>query len=186
MKSDLKRWLEEVGERCLREVGISKGQIVLDFGSGSGNYTIPAARIVGEEGRVYALDKDRRDLGKLMQKAESEGVKNIERMETSGELKIDLDDESVDVVLLYDILHYYYFPKAGHRRRLLREVYRILKPGALLSVYPTHLESYMHPKLEDVEREIKDAHFRLERECSARVIHEETLEKGLVLNFRKV
>jgi hypothetical protein len=69
---------------------------------------------------------------------------------------------------------------------LLREVYRILKPGALLSVYPTHLESYMHPKLENVEREIKDAHFRLERECSARVIHEETLEKGLVLNFRKV
>jgi precorrin-6B methylase 2 len=73
MKSNLKRWLEEVGERCLREVGISKGQIVLDFGSDSGNYTIPAARIVGEEGRVYALDKDRRDLDKLMQKAESEG-----------------------------------------------------------------------------------------------------------------
>jgi len=185
MKGDLKKWFMEVGERSLRDVGISKGQIVLDFGSGSGNYTIPAARIVGEEGRVYALDKDRRDLDKLMQKAESEGLKNIERMETSGKLKIDLEDESVDVVLLYDILHYYYFPKAGHRRKLLREVYRILKPSALLSVYPTHLESHMHPKLEDVKREINHANFHLERKYSAILIHEKTLEKGQVLNFRK-
>lgn len=182
----MKRWLEEVGERRLREVGIRKGHVVLDFGCGSGNYAIPAARIVGEEGRVYALDKDRRDLDKLMQKAESERLKNVERMETSGELKTNLEDKSVDVVLLYDILHYYYFPKAGDRRRLLREVYRILKPSALLSVYPTHLQSNMQPKLEDVKREIKDANFRLERECSATLIHEETLEKGLVLNFRKV
>ena len=186
MKSDLKRWLEEVGERCLRDVGISKGQIVLDFGSGSGNYAIPAARIVWEEGRVYALDKDRRDLDELMQRAESEGLKNVERIEASGELKIDLEDESVDVVLLYDILHYYYFPRTGDRRKLLHEVYRILKPSALLSVYPTHLQSYMHPKLEDVKREIDNANFRLERECSVILIHEETLEKGLVLNFRKV
>lgn len=182
----MKRWLKEVGERSLRQVGITKGDVVLDFGCGSGNNTIPAARIVGEEGRVYALDKDRRDLDELMQKAESEELKNIERIETSGELKIYLEDESVDVVLLYDILHYYYFPRAGDRRRLLHEVYRILKPGALLSVYPTHLQPYMHPKLEDVKREIKDAYFRLERECSAILIHEETLEKDLVLNFRKV
>jgi ubiquinone/menaquinone biosynthesis C-methylase UbiE len=185
MKGDSKKWLKEVGERSLRQVGINKGDIVLDFGCGSGNYTIPAARIVGEEGRVYAIDKDGRDLGKLMRKANSEGLKNIEKMETSGKLKIDLEDESVDVVLLYDILHYYYFPRASDRRRLLPEVYRILKPGALLSVYPTHLQSNMHPKLEDVKREINDAKFHLERECSVMLIHEETLEKSQVLNFRK-
>jgi len=185
MKDDLKKWLEEVGERSLRQVGIKKGDIVLDFGCGSGNYTIPAARIVGEEGRVYALDKNRRDLSELMRKAESEDLKNIERMETSGKLKIDLEDESVDVVLLYDILHYYYFPRAGDRRKLLREVYRILKPGTLLSVYPTHLQSYRHPKLEDIKREIDSANFYLERECSVMLIHEETLEKSQVLNFRK-
>jgi SAM-dependent methyltransferase len=185
MEDDSKKWLGEVSERSLRQVGIKKGDIVLDFGCGSGNYTIPAARIVGEEGRVYAIDKDGRDLGKLMRKANSEGLKNIEKMETSGKLKIDLEDESVDVVLLYDILHYYYFPKASDRRRLLPEVYRILKPGALLSVYPTHLQSNMHPKLEDVKREINDAKFHLERECSVMLIHKETPEKSQVLNFRK-
>jgi len=185
MKDDSKKWLKKDGERSLRQVGIKKGDIVLDFGCGSGNYTIPAARIVGEEGTVYALDKDRRDLGKLMRKANLEGLKNIERMETSGKLKIDLEDKSVDVVLLYDILHYYYFPKARDRRRLLSEVHRILKPGALLSVYSTHLQSNRHPKLEDIKREIDNANFHLERECPVMLIHEETLEKGEVLNFRK-
>jgi ubiquinone/menaquinone biosynthesis C-methylase UbiE len=185
MKDDLKKWLDEVGERSLRQVGIRRGNVVLDFGCGSGNYTIPAARIVGEGGRVYALDKDRRELGKLMRKANSEGLKNIKKMETSGKLRIDLEDESVDVVLLYDILHYYYFPRADDRRRLLCEVYRILKPSALLSVYPTHLQSNKHPKLEDIKREIDNANFHLEREHSVTLIHEETLEETQVLNFRK-
>jgi ubiquinone/menaquinone biosynthesis C-methylase UbiE len=181
MKDDLKKWLEEVSERSLRQVGIRKGDIVLDFGCGSDNYTIPAAKIVGEEGRVYAIDKYRRAMGKLMRRANSEGLKNMERMETSGKLRIDLEDESVDVALLCDILHYYYFPRAGDRRRLLREVSRILKPCALLSVYPTHLESDMHPKLEDIKREINNAKFHLERESSVMLIHEESQ----VLNFRK-
>lgn len=75
--NDLRRCLNKEGEEALRKIGIRKGQTVLDFGCGSGNYTIPAARIVGEEGRVYALDKNGRTLDELMQRAESEGLKNI-------------------------------------------------------------------------------------------------------------
>ncbi len=90
---------------------------MLDFGCGSGTYTIPAARIVGAQGRVYALDKDKGALDELMQKAGSAGLKNIERMETSGG-KIELTDESVDVVLLFDVFHSYYFPQASDRRSL--------------------------------------------------------------------
>lgn len=178
--NDLKRWLERDGERSLEEVGIKKGQFVLDFGCGSGNYAIPAARIVGEEGRVYALDKDRKALDDLMRRAESEGLKNIERMETSGELEISLREESVDVVLLYDILHPYYFPRAGDRGRLLSEVYRISRSNALISIYPKHAE------LEKVKDEMENTGFHLENEYfGMTLIHDNTLEKGLVLNFRK-
>ena len=92
--------LESQATEVLKAVGINKGHIALDFGCGSGTYTIPAARLVGEEGKVYALDKDRKALDKLMQKAKSEGLRNIERMDTSGEPRIRLADESVDVVLL--------------------------------------------------------------------------------------
>ena len=103
----------------LQRVGIRKGQIVLDFGCGSGTYTIPAAQIVGKHGRVYALDKDKMALDELMREAESAGLKNIERMDTSGGLEIDLADDSVDVVLMFDVLHSFYFPQAEDRRRLL-------------------------------------------------------------------
>ena len=182
----MERWLKEVGEKSLKEFGIKKGQRVLDFGCGSGNYTIPIAKIVGEKGSVYALDKDKNALDQLMQRAESINLRNIQRIDTSGELEIELADESIDVVLLYDILHYYYFPRAEDRRRLLREVYRVLKPNALLSLCPTHLQSYMEPKLEDVEREIKEANFYLDSEYSGMfIVHDNSLEKGQVMNFRK-
>jgi len=51
-----KSWLDKNAYEFLAEVSVNKGQSVLDFGCGSGTYTIPAAKLVGESGRVYALD----------------------------------------------------------------------------------------------------------------------------------
>jgi ubiquinone/menaquinone biosynthesis C-methylase UbiE len=171
--------LESRALEVLQEIGIRRGQTVLDFGCGSGTYTIPAARIVGEQGRVYALDKDKEALDKLMEKAESAGLKNIERMETSGKLEIELADKSVDVVLLFDVFHPHYFPQAGDRRRLLGEIYRIMKPSACISVWPKHMES-------ETEDEVRNANFHLEKELPETLIHDnKNLEKGKILNFGK-
>jgi len=163
----------------LERIGIRRGQTVLDFGCGSGTYSVPAAKIVGEQGRVYALDKDKEALDELMQKTESTGARNIERMQTSGKLEIKLTDESVDVVLLFDVFHSYYFPQASDRRRLLGEIYRIMKPSAFMSVWPKHMES-------ETEGEIKSANFHLKEELFETLIHEDRdLEKGKIMNFRK-
>ena len=128
--------LEPHAFEILQKTGIKRGKTVLDFGCGSGTYTIPAAKIVGEEGIVYALDKDKKALDELLQKAESAGLENIKRIDTSGELKIPLADESVDIVLLYDVFHSYYFSQVDDRRKLLEEVYRVSKSDALISVWP--------------------------------------------------
>ena len=163
----------------LQRIGIRKGQTVLDFGCGSGTYTIPVGRIVGEQGRVYAIDKDKGDLDELMQKAESAALKNIERMDTSGGLEIELNDESVDVVLLFDVFHFHYFSQADDRRRLLSEIYRIMKPSAFISIWPKHMES-------GAEDEVNRANFHLESEYVETLIHDrKNLEKGKILNFRK-
>ena len=70
-------------------------------------------------------------------------------------------------------------PRAGDRRGLLDEIYRIMKPSAFVSVWPKHMES----KAED---EIKKANFYLENELSETLIHDnKSLEKGRILNFRK-
>ena len=186
MKKSVDRWVEESGENILKHIGIKRGQKVLDFGCGSGNYTIPAARVVGEQASVYALDEDKEALDRLMSKAKLKGLKNIVRLDASGKPGIALDNESVDVVLLYDILHYYYFPEEDDRRRLLCEVYRVLKPNGLLSVYPTHLESDMEPKMDGVRREIEGANFHEENEYTGMtMVHDDNIEEGRVINFRK-
>jgi len=165
----------------LKQIGISRGQTVLDFGCGYGAYAISAAKIVGEQGRVYALDKDKEALDELTRRAKSACLKNIRRMETSGKLGIDLADESVDVVLLFDVFHSFYFPQAEDRRRLLGEIYRIMKPSTFLSisVWPNLID----PGAED---EIKNTDFRLENEISQTLSHDDNNPgKRSVLNFRK-
>jgi ubiquinone/menaquinone biosynthesis C-methylase UbiE len=183
---DKEKWLEEDGVKFLRRIGIGRGQIFLDFGCGSGNYTIPAAKIVGKEGIVYALDKNKRTLDELMRRVEVKELGNIRRMEASGQLKIGLEEESVDVVLLYDVIHHYYFPRAEDRGRILREVHRVLRPNGFVSFYAGDPEVYHnYQELEIIERQIEDANFYLESEHSGMLVHEGMLVKGKVLNFRK-
>jgi len=165
----------------LQQIGIGRGQTIVDFGCGGGTYTIPVAKIVGEQGRVYAIDKDNEALNKLMQKARLARLENIETLETSRKLKINLADESVDVVLLFDVFHSFYFPQTDDRKKLLGEIRRIMKRSGLLSisVWPNSIE----PGIED---EIKDAHFRLEREIPLMLSHhDENLGKRIILNLRK-
>ncbi len=165
----------------LKQLGIGRGHTVLDFGCGYGAYTIPVAEIVGSQGRVYALDKDREALDSLMHRGELENLNNIDRMETSGELEIGLTDESVDVVLLFDVFHSFFFPRSVDRRKLLGEIRRVMKPSAFLSisVWPNLGE----PETED---EIKDAGFHLEKEVSGTPTDNKGLEMCRFLNFTKL
>jgi ubiquinone/menaquinone biosynthesis C-methylase UbiE len=160
----------------LRDLGVKQGQVVLDFGCGTGTYAVPAARIVGK-GKVYALDKNKGALDELMHKAELAGVGNLERKDTNGEKEIALPDGSVDTVLLFDVLHSYYFPRTADRGKLLEEVRRICKKGARVLVYPKHMES-------SAREEIEMAGFRLEREYSGNIIHDtRSLEEGKIWIF---
>ena len=175
----VERSIEGIVQEALVET-VTEGQIIVDFGCGSGTYTLPAAKLVGEEGKVYALDKNKKALDKLMKKAEAEGLKNIERIDTSGALKIPLEDESVHVVLLYDVFNEYYFPSAGARRELLGEIHRILKPNGILSVWLRRIEP------EKAKNELGNANFYLTSEYSKILIQGDVgHERGEILNFRK-
>jgi hypothetical protein len=68
----------------------------------------------------------------------------------------------------------------------LKEVYRISKPTSLLSVYPKHHQEYMNMELNDIKNEMEDANFTFEKRIYKTLMHDTHLEKGCVLNFRKL
>jgi|GEM_PF-2658913 len=92
-------------ERTLREMGLQKGQTLLDYGCGIGSFSISAAKMVGDDGIVYALDIHPlaiRTIEKEIKKKRTSNIKTILSSRETG-----LPDESVDVVLLYDMLQIY-------------------------------------------------------------------------------
>ena len=179
MKTDAEKWFKEDGEKVLKDVGIKRGDIILDFGCGKGTYSLPAAKIAGKEGKVFALDKSISELDELTRRAKSAGLENIKIVKTSGRLKVPFPDGHFDVILLYDILHSYYF-SMNERKKLLEDVHRASKPGGLLSVYPEHMN------VEEIKKEIKKNNFHLEKEYFKTLIHEEKYTSTRVLNFRKI
>jgi len=190
METDVKAWLKKEGEAFLKDIGIEEGQIILDFGCNVGHYTIPGAKVVGKEGRVYAMDKDEASLNELMHAAKKEGLKNIVPLNAqSADLKIYLKDCSVDAVLLYDVLHYM---NLMERNKAYSESYRILKNGALLSVYPKHnksdepLGNLSNMQLEDVLKEIEHAGFSFKIKLYKKLLHDTNYNNGYILNFTKM
>ncbi len=186
MEKEILDWIKKEGTVFLKKVGIRKGQTVLDFGCRIGNYTIPAARIVDKDGLVYALDKDADSLETLRERVEENGFENIVLLETNGSLEINLEDNSLDVVLAYDVLHL-----IDNRKELYKQIYRVLRKDGLFSVYPKHnkLDSPgwglkdMVPN--DVLKEIEGQNFHFEEEYYDTLSHDDSLISGCILNFRK-
>jgi ubiquinone/menaquinone biosynthesis C-methylase UbiE len=120
-------------ERKVREAGIRPGFSVLDYGCGPGSYTIPAARMAGSPGRVYALDINLLALESVRKRALKKGLSNIEVIHS--ECKTGLESAIIDVVLMYDVFHELDTP-----RDVLQEMHRIMKPGAVMSLSDHHLK----------------------------------------------
>ena len=185
MVRNLKRWLDVDGPGFLRQAGVKEGDFVLDFGCGEGHYTIPAAMVVGQDGKVYAFDKDDMALEYLSREIENRGIKNIRILK--GDLAIPLNDVCIDTALCYDVIHYF-----KDRERLYREIYRVLKEGGLFSLYPKHnrddfpLMELASLNLEDIIEEVQREGFVLQSKLQGNIFHDEYYNEGIVLNFRKL
>ncbi len=188
MKNDMEKWETADGVEFLKKVGLKTGQTVLDFGCGVGHYTIPAAKVVGNEGIVYGVDKEQHALNELQQKAIHLNLKNIRIINTSGRIQIDLKKSSIDIVLFYDVLHYH---EKKEREKLYTEAYRVLKHDGLFSVYPKHtlednpIMEFRNFTLEETKQEIQNSNFVFEEKNCGRISHDDGLNEGCVINFRK-
>jgi len=117
----------------LNEVGIKPGFHMLDYGCGPGSYSIAAAQLVGNSGKVYALDIHPLGIKRVQDIASKKGITNIETI--CSDCATGLEDGSIDVVLLYDTFHDLMDPVG-----LLKELHRILKPDSILSFSDHHMK----------------------------------------------
>ncbi len=182
---EAQEWLQKRAVSFLKSIGLRNGQAVLDFGCNKGNFALPAARVVGNYGWVYALDMDSAVLNELKRVIKSQKLNNIECLVASGgDGNMPLPAGCVDVVLLYDVLHGGYFPEVQKRTETLRTIYRILKPDGILSLYPTHLKKYGFTSSQIVEETIHVG-FSLESITRRRIVHDGRLVRGCIYTFLK-
>jgi ubiquinone/menaquinone biosynthesis C-methylase UbiE len=166
----------------IRAMGIEPGMRVVDFGAGSGAYALAAARIVGQSGRVYAVDVQKDLLVRIKNSAAEEGIDWLEIVwgdfeKTEGS---HVKNASVDVVILSNTLF-----QIEHIPSALAEAKRVLrKNGRLVIVDWTDSFGGMGPEPQRVvtkEKALtlaKEAGFTLFREFTAGAHHYGIILKG--------
>jgi ubiquinone/menaquinone biosynthesis C-methylase UbiE len=91
-------------ENVLAEIGLQAGMTFADVGCGQGFFTIPAAKIVGESGKVYASDISETNIQKLREKVDSAGLTNV-IMETGKAEDLIQCNECADIIFFGIVLH---------------------------------------------------------------------------------
>ncbi|MEK7100827.1 MAG: methyltransferase domain-containing protein [Patescibacteria group bacterium] len=113
------------------QLGLREGMKVADLGAGVGHHALAASRIVGNTGRVYAVDVQEEVLKHLANSARDTGVKNVEtiwgNIERNG--GTTLKEASMDAVIISNVL-FQLEDVAG----AVAEVKRIIKPGGRLLI----------------------------------------------------
>ncbi len=120
-------------QEIIKEVEIKAGFQVLDYGCGPGGYVPPVSEAIGSTGTLYALDAMPiaiKMVTKIVAKNELKNVKTV-----LSDCATGLQNEALDVVLLYDVFH-----DLSDQNAVLKELHRVLKPNGQLSFSDHHMK----------------------------------------------
>lgn len=119
-------------KNVLTKIGLKRGDIFLDAGCGDGYLSIAASKIVGDEGKVYAVDNYEESIAILKKGIRREGIVNIEAIVADITKKIPLKDEIIDKCLMVNVMHG--FVANNEVEEAMGEIARVIKEGGTFSV----------------------------------------------------
>lgn len=156
-------------QMVIKNLPIKEGMIVCDFGSGSGGWVIPIAKML-KTGVVYAIDILESAISALNGKIAAEGLFNIKPMLGNVEKEVKLKDDYVDIVLMTNLLF-----QVDNIEPVLREAHRILKTGGLILIVDWKKDAVLGPQkkvlIEDVKAKASNIGLKPEKEFSAGNFH---------------
>ncbi len=117
--------------KSLETAGLRAGQKVVEVGCGPGFFTIPAAKIVGTDGIVYAIDINPRAIKRVVERMRKCGIDNIKAI-LGNAANSDLQNDSIDLAFIFGLRYI-----AGGLSNLISEMHRVLKDGGILSLEKT-------------------------------------------------
>jgi ubiquinone/menaquinone biosynthesis C-methylase UbiE len=157
-------------QEVLKQLKLKKEMVAADFGCGSGGWALPLAKKL-EEGKIYAIDILEEPLSALRARATLEKIFNIETIRVDVEKRTPLFSNSVDLVLMTDLLF-----ECEDKKIVLEEGKRVLKPGGKILVVDWNLDATIGPEEgrvspDEVKRIAKDLNLKLEKEFEAGIYH---------------
>lgn len=120
-----------VGKR-LDRFGILKGSVVVDFGCGPGSYIERASQLVGDVGKVYAVDVHPLAIKSIKRKAKQKNLGNVIPVLSTG-YPVEIASQSADVIYAMDMFHH-----VKDTDGFLAELHRVSKPSCSLFIESGH------------------------------------------------
>ena len=174
-------WLQSDGAMMMSELGIKKGNSVIDFGSGQGRYTIPLSQCTGNNGRVFSFERDKDDIAILNERLPSFSQENNTRIFNVEDLNIKshINGNAIDVILAFDVLQY-----IEDWDRLFSSFHSVLKRKGSLHIYPAAIP---HPGSVNMEIAIfilEKSGFEFLEIKEFRMMHNVDMVEDKVYSFR--
>lgn len=119
-------------ENVLKSIRLREGAVFLDVGCGDGHFSLAASKIVGEKGRVYAIDADRESLGILQHQKDVNNIGNIEVLLADITKKLPLANESIYFCFMANVFHGFVVNREVGDA--VKEIVRVLKPEGTLAI----------------------------------------------------